>query len=242
MTLRAALLGSIGVLAETSDVQRRAYNLAFREAGLDWGWSPEAYREMLVMAGGQNRLRRHAASAARALDEATVTAIHARKTELTAELLAREGLALREGVAALIADATASGLRLALVTTTSRANIDAIAAAVGDALPLERFDPIITDRDVAHGKPAPDCYREALHRLDLSPAQAVAIEDTAVSLAAARAAGLACVATPGAYAVGQDFSAADLVLASLSPQDAGAARGAASALPRLAALVAAQAA
>ena len=30
-------LGSIGVLAETSDIQRRAYNAALSEAGVPWG-------------------------------------------------------------------------------------------------------------------------------------------------------------------------------------------------------------
>ncbi len=38
MKPKAILLGSIGVVAETSDIQRRAYNTAFKEAGLDWVW------------------------------------------------------------------------------------------------------------------------------------------------------------------------------------------------------------
>ena len=34
-------LGSIGVLAETSDIQRRAYNAALSEAGVPWEWNPD---------------------------------------------------------------------------------------------------------------------------------------------------------------------------------------------------------
>ena len=37
--MRALLLGSIGVLAETSELQRRAYNTAFVAHGVDWHWN-----------------------------------------------------------------------------------------------------------------------------------------------------------------------------------------------------------
>tara|TARA_B110000503_G_scaffold47893_1_gene77939 strand:+ start:1294 stop:1407 length:114 start_codon:yes stop_codon:yes gene_type:complete len=36
MTVKAVFFGSIGTLVETSDLQRRAFNQAFAEAGLDW--------------------------------------------------------------------------------------------------------------------------------------------------------------------------------------------------------------
>ncbi|MFT7179418.1 MAG: phosphoglycolate phosphatase-like HAD superfamily hydrolase, partial [Oceanospirillaceae bacterium] len=41
MTTKAILFGSIGTLVETSELQRRAFNQAFSEAGLDWNWSEE---------------------------------------------------------------------------------------------------------------------------------------------------------------------------------------------------------
>ena len=36
--MKAILFGSIGTLIETSDLQREAFNQAFKEAGLDWYW------------------------------------------------------------------------------------------------------------------------------------------------------------------------------------------------------------
>ena len=36
MTFKAVLFGSIGTLAETSDLQRNAFNEAFKISGLNW--------------------------------------------------------------------------------------------------------------------------------------------------------------------------------------------------------------
>ena len=54
--MKALFFGSIGVIAETSELQRRAYNAAFRDYGLDWYWSVANYCEMLKKPGGMNRV------------------------------------------------------------------------------------------------------------------------------------------------------------------------------------------
>lgn len=36
--MKAILIGSIGTLADTSDMRREAFNEAFAQAGLDWTW------------------------------------------------------------------------------------------------------------------------------------------------------------------------------------------------------------
>ena len=55
--MKALLLGSIGVLAETSELQRRAYNTAFVAHGIDWHWNIATYCRHLDTPGGQNRLQ-----------------------------------------------------------------------------------------------------------------------------------------------------------------------------------------
>ena len=52
----ALFLGSIGVIAETSELQRRAYNAAFEAQGLDWYWNVANYCEMLKIPGGVKRI------------------------------------------------------------------------------------------------------------------------------------------------------------------------------------------
>jgi len=69
--------------------------------------------------------------------------------------------------------------------------------------------------DVARGKPAPDVYRLAAERLGLPPAQCLVLEDAPNGVAAAKAAGMKCVAVPNEMTRSLDLSAADAILPSL---------------------------
>ena len=214
MSKSVVLFGSIGTLVETSDIQRRAYNQALREAGLPWQWDETVYRELLTQSGGLDRLSMLARATGHSLDPAALTRIHARKTELAcAEVLAQQP-APRPGVAALMAFAGDRGWQRGFVTSTERANIDAI-LALGGAIAADQFDVVIGRRDVVHGKPHPEAFCTALERLGADAAHAIAIEDTATSVMAAVRAGITTVAVPGANARDQDFWQADLILPEL---------------------------
>ena len=54
--MKAILLGSIGVITETSELQRQSYNEAFKYHGLDWYWNVANYCELLKKPGGIKRL------------------------------------------------------------------------------------------------------------------------------------------------------------------------------------------
>lgn len=104
-----------------------------------------------------------------------------------------DGLALRPGVARYIDFARRQGCKLALVSNSTRAYIDRWLGR----LSLEGvFDCIVTRDCGKPMKPSPDLYREALARLGLRAEEVIAIEDSAIGLAAARAAGLWEVAFP----------------------------------------------
>jgi len=45
--MKSILFGSIGVLVESSEIQRKAFNKAFKEFGLDWYWNVANYIKML---------------------------------------------------------------------------------------------------------------------------------------------------------------------------------------------------
>lgn len=135
------------------------------------------------------------------------------KAARTRERFAAEGVPLRAGARELLDWAAAAGLRLALVTGASHEGID---LALGPHGLLERFETRVGLEDVAHNKPAPDGYRLALQRLGLAPAQALALEDSQHGVAAARAAGLRCLALPTAVSAGHDFGAASRVLPDLA--------------------------
>ena len=54
--MKSILFGSIGALIECSEIQRKAFNLAFQEYGLDWYWNIANYIKMLEEPGGLNRI------------------------------------------------------------------------------------------------------------------------------------------------------------------------------------------
>ncbi len=139
--------------------------------------------------------------------------VHRRKSELFRQALASSELELRSGVARLLAEARAADVRTGWVSTTERETIQTIASRFPDI--LDGFW-VQTDRTtVAREKPHPDAYQAALSALDVSPAQAVAIEDTAESLASAVRAGVATAVTPGAFTMTHDFDRAAGVVSRL---------------------------
>ena len=99
---------------------------------------------------------------------------------------------------------------LAVASNSSRRLVDTALATAGLT---DTFDVIVTSDDVMHAKPAPDIYLEACRRLGVAPADALALEDSATGIAAAKAAGMTCIAVPQ-YAE-TDVSAADEVIDSL---------------------------
>jgi len=212
------LFGSIGTLVESSDIQRRAYNQALREAGLDWQWDEDIYRDLLLQSGGRDRLAMLGAATGQALSDAQIVAIHARKTALACEALAAAPPPLRPGVAQLMALAGSRGWKRGFVTSTERANIHAI-LGVSPIVAATQFDVVIGRPDVTHGKPHPEPFELALRRLGVPAASAIAIEDTATSVMSAVRAGITTIAVPGAFASTQDFWQADLVVPSLADAD-----------------------
>jgi HAD superfamily hydrolase (TIGR01509 family) len=216
--LKAIIFGAIGVISETSDLQRQAFNAAFAEAGLDWSWSPETYRRLLSINGGQARLRayRDEDPHRSTVTDAMITTLHQRKTHHYAKLTANDELLPRAGVAELMAACHRAGIRTALCTSTSADNVNAIANALGNTLDFAAFANITTIDKIARVKPAPDAYLHCLAQLGLAPDEVVAIEDTPVSMASAIAAGIAVIAAPGAMTNEQDFTGASRIVADLS--------------------------
>ena len=121
-------------------------------------------------------------------------------------------MALCPGIPELLRRARALEITLAIATTTSRANVEALFAAHPEALPRSWFATAICGEDTARKKPDPEVYRLALERLGAEPERALAVEDSRNGVLAAKAAGIAVVAIPSLYTAGDDFGEADLVL------------------------------
>ena len=209
-----------GTLAETEEVHRRAFNEAFAEAGLGWHWDQVTYGRLLQVAGGKERIRAFdQRNAAPSLTFADIADLHRVKTTRYAALIAAGGCPLRPGVRAWLSSARGRGQRLALATTTSHGNIDALLSVALGPDWAELFEAIVAGDDVPRKKPAPDVYVETLARLGLAPTDCIAVEDSGNGLVAASRAGVPVIITRSAYFGEDDFAGALLVVDDLSEID-----------------------
>ncbi|GAB4355094.1 MAG: HAD family hydrolase [Gammaproteobacteria bacterium] len=218
--LHALIFDVDGTLAETEEIHRLAFNAAFEARGLDWHWDPPLYKVLLSVTGGKERIRfyidRYQPRGGEALDEPAVAQLHADKTRRYGEMVAAGDVCLRPGVEALMCEAKAADLRLAIATTTSLGNVAALLnATLGDEA-MGWFDVIGAGEHAERKKPAPDIYRWVLAKLQCDPSQALAIEDSENGLRAARGAGITTLITPSRYTEDDDFSGAARVVPNLA--------------------------
>lgn len=204
--MSAILFGSISTIADTSELQREAFNRAFETHGLDWRWDREDYRAMLSTAGGRDRIAEHARSRGQDVD---ADAVHATKSRIFQESLSGAGIEPRPGVLDTIRAARRQGLKLGLVTTTSTANVAALMDALAPELGAGDFDVVVDSASVEAPKPDRAAYDFALRSLGEQAQSCVAVEDNVDGVRAATAAGVACVAFPNANTAGGDFTDAD---------------------------------
>jgi beta-phosphoglucomutase-like phosphatase (HAD superfamily) len=216
--LEALIFDVDGTLADTErDGHRVAFNQAFAEAGLDWNWDENLYGKLLAVTGGKERMHYYV-EAFRPdyvkpdnFDE-IVPALHEAKTRFYTELLDQGSLPLRPGVRRLLQEARAAGLRLAIATTTTPANVSALLLNTLGENAESWFEVIGAGDIVPAKKPAPDIYTHVLQQMKLQPSQCMAFEDSRNGIVASLAAGLPTVITVNGYTRNDDFTGAEIVL------------------------------
>jgi len=203
----ALLFGSISTLADTSELQRDAFNQAFSQHGLDWQWDQDDYRARLAGNGGQDRITAYAEERGEQVDAA---AVHATKSRIFQESVAEHAQA-RPGLVDTVKAAKAQGYKVALVTTTTPENVAALGAALAGELSFDDdLDLIVDNSQVDANKPDPAAYTMALADLGEKAEDCVAVEDNPGGVKAAQAAGITCVAFPNTNTAGLDFDGAQV--------------------------------
>ena len=201
-----ALLWDVdGTLAETErDGHRVAFNQAFQALNVPWRWNEERYGALLKVSGGLERLLhdmrfQEDAPVDLAEREQLAERLHRLKNALYADIIDRGLLKLREGVRELMEDCSQAKVRMGIVTTTSRCNVDALLSSQIGAGWESLFATIVCAEQAPKKKPHPQAYFLALQNLRLKPDCAVAMEDAAAGVSAAEAAGVPVIITHSHY-------------------------------------------
>ena len=202
---KALLFGSIGSIVETSEIQRKSFNKAFKQYGLDWNWTKREYFSLLNKSGGKDRISRYAKK-----NKIIVNSTYLRnlKTKIFNNYLKKNQLKLRPGVKNLILFCKKEKIKLAFVSSTSTNNINAILYSLRNSINKEDFSFIGNSKLVKKFKPNPAIYLLALKKLKLKANDCVAIEDTQESLNSAKRAKIKCIIFPGKFHSSRKFSGA----------------------------------
>lgn len=203
--IKAILWDVDGTLAETErDGHLVAFNEAFEALGLPWRWSEERYGELLAVAGGRERLVHDMQAHGRAPTDphqrhALAERVHKVKNEFYARIIASGQVPLREGVGELLEECGRAGVRMGIVTTTTRSNVEALLRTHLGKDWESKFATVVCAREAPIKKPHPQAYLLALEALKLHPHESVAIEDAPAGVAAAQAAGIPVIVTHSHY-------------------------------------------
>ena len=202
---KALLFGSIGSIVETSDIQRKSFNKAFKQYGLDWNWTKREYVSLLSKSGGKDRISRYAKKNKEIVNS---TYLRNLKTKIFNNYLKKNQLKLRPGVKNLILFCKKEKIKLAFVSSTSTNNINAILYSLRNSIHKKDFSFIGNSKLVKKFKPNPAIYLLALKKLKIKANDCLAIEDTQESLNSAKRAKIKCIIFPGKFHSSRKFSGA----------------------------------
>jgi HAD superfamily hydrolase (TIGR01509 family) len=191
---KAIIFGSIGTVLETSDIQRKSFNKAFKKFGLNWYWSKNEYKKLLKMSGGENRLSNYAKKKNIKINTLKLRNL---KTKFFNNYLKKNKLKPRAGVTNVIKFCKKNNIKLGFASSTSINNINSIFFALENTIKKKDFDFIGNSKLVSKKKPYPDIYKVTLKKFDLSSKECLAIEDTEESMKSALSAKIICIAFPG---------------------------------------------
>lgn len=219
-----------GTLVQSEDIWGDAERAVMAEIGIEWTDEDRAH----VLGGPLERVVAYMIG--KSAGEHDHDDVGNRLVDYVDAVFRTTTLEWTDGILDLVIESNDRNIPVALVTASSRR----LAAIVVDALDrhLDRqvFRAVIAAEDVPHSKPAPDPYRLAARRLNVTPQECLAIEDSPTGITSATRAGCRVIGiehmtplmTEGAHVVRslRDMDV-DLLwkLASVGAQSAGVVQG-----------------
>ena len=203
--IQALIFDFDGLLVDTETPAFESWRALYAEYGHELTF--ELWQGALGTSHGFDALAHLAALAAQPIDQPAL---------LTRRMAAKQALSAKQpllpGAREILGQADAIGLPCAVASSSSR---DWVLGWLRHHGIEAAFACIRTADDVARTKPAPDLFLSAAACLGVPPVSCLVFEDSPNGLLAARAAGMRCVAVPGAITRQLTLPSADLLIASL---------------------------
>ena len=215
-----------GVIIETEELHRLAYNAAFKEFNLQIGeepveWTVEYYDVLQnTVGGGKNKMFFHfretkgafptsddgkSAPSTPEEEQDLVDRLQARKTDLYKDMIAEKAVA-RPGILELMDEALADPtIKVGVCSASTKEAVTKVLDVTLGEERRKKLDVCILGDDVAKLKPDPLIYSTAAERISIDPKRCVVIEDSIVGLKAAKGAGMRCVITYTKSTEQEDF-------------------------------------
>ena len=222
--LQGVIFDVDGTLADTEEIHRQAFNLAFEQFELDWDWTPSLYEELLRISGGRERITYYGEDLRENFQSEKefqnyVLTVHGVKTEIYRDLLHSGAVKLRPGVERLLEECRQENLIMGIATSSKYANLKVLLDQnLGSEWP-EWFHAIKTCDTVDEKKPSPAVYLAVLEELPLPTRRCVAFEDTKNGMLSATSAGLCTIITTHFFTRHHHFPKASLVIDQLGEPD-----------------------
>jgi beta-phosphoglucomutase family hydrolase len=208
----AVIFDMDGVLVDTNPFHVQKWEALLAEYGI--AFDPKALPKQVLGPGNDLTLRHFFGE--------RITADDRRRLSEELEARFRRAFAPQAkpvpGVERLISECHDHGVLVALASAAMSKNVTFIL----EALKLRSFfHVILTGDEITHSKPHPEIYAKTAQKLDLPPADCVAIEDSFVGIEAAKGAGMKCVAVASTFPASElgAHTHADVVIQTLEALD-----------------------
>lgn len=223
---RALIFDCDGVIAESEQLHREAYNQVFEEFNLGVTWTREYYDKLQnTIGGGKPKMRYHftnngwpasklgPAPADEASQTKLIDALQDRKTAIYKDMVTSGRSGARPGIVALVDEALGRpDLKTAICSASTKEAVLQVLNSVLGPERVGRFDLLILGDDVNKKKPDPLIYNLASQRLGIPPERCAVVEDSKIGLEAALGAKMSCYITYTESTKTQDFAGAKEVV------------------------------
>ena len=171
-----------------------AFNLAFKDLGINWYWDKIKYIQLLRINGGRNRIAYYANSTGYVLSDDFIIKIHETKQLHYLDLIKKNCVNLKIGVFRLINELHRKKVRQFIVTSSSRKQVDLLVEYLFKG--FNPFEFIISSEDVDLKKPNPLPYLKAVRLSGIKNTNSIVFEDSNPGLKSSLAANLPTIFVP----------------------------------------------